>query len=188
LPISALNLSVRAVTTSITNITVCSNQLPYNWSGTSYNAVGSYTFTTTNAAGCDSVATLNLSVRAVTTSITNVTVCSNQLPYYWNGANYNAAGSYTFTTTNSVGCDSVATLNLSVSAITTSLTNVTVCSNQLPYYWNRTNYNAAGSYTFTTTNAVGCDSVVTLNLGVSAITISVANVTVCSNQLPYTWN
>src|SRR5207247_2327246 len=100
---------------------------------TNYNAAGIYTFTTTNAAGCDSVATLNLSVNALSTSVTNVTVCSNQLPYNWNGTNHNAAGIYTFTTTNVAGCDSVATLNLSIRTITTSVTNVTVCSNQLAY-------------------------------------------------------
>ena len=32
--------------------------LPYVWNGTPYNAGGSYTFNTTNAAGCDSTATL----------------------------------------------------------------------------------------------------------------------------------
>src|SRR4029077_1312920 len=106
------------------NATTCSNQLPYNWNGTNYNAAGTYTFTTTNAAGCDSVATLNLVIKATTTSTTNATVCSNQLPYNWNGTNYNAAGSYIFTTTNAAGCDSVATLNLVIRAITTSTTIV----------------------------------------------------------------
>jgi membrane protein insertase Oxa1/YidC/SpoIIIJ len=44
-----------------------SAQLPYNWNGTDYTAAGTYTFTTTNAAGCDSVATLNLAVNSTTT-------------------------------------------------------------------------------------------------------------------------
>jgi hypothetical protein len=66
------------------------------------------------------------------------------------------------------GCDSIATLNLAINAATTSSTNVMVCSNQLPY-WNEKDYNAAGAYTFTTTNAAGCDSVATLNLAINAI-------------------
>jgi hypothetical protein len=146
--------------------------LPYAWNGANYNSPGTYTFTTTNAGGCDSIATLNLSVKVVTTSATNVTVCSNQLPYTWNGTNYNSAGSYTFTTTNAAGCDSIATLNLKVSSVTTSTTNISVCSNQLPYTWNGTNYNSAGSYTFNTTNGAGCDSIATLNLSVNAVTTS----------------
>jgi hypothetical protein len=186
--VAILNLTIKSPTTSTTNVAVCSNQVPYNWNGTNYSAGGSYTFTTTNAAGCDSVATLNLTIKSPTTSITNVAVCSNQVPYSWNGTNYSAAGSYTFTTTNAAGCDSVATLNLTIKSPTTSTTNVAICSNQVPYSWNGTNYSAGGSYTFTTTNAAGCDSVATLNLTINATSTSITNVVVCSNQLPYAWN
>ena len=49
-------------------------------------------------------------------SITNVTICPNQLPYNWNGNNYNAAGTYTKTFNNTTGCDSIATLILTLSA------------------------------------------------------------------------
>src|SRR5262249_25944213 len=147
--VATLNLAINATTTSTTNVTVCTSQLPYNWNGTDYGTAGIYSFTTTNAAGCDSVATLNLSVNTRTTSTTDVTICPSQVPYSWNGTDYDAAGTYTFTTTNAAGCDSIATLNLSIRAITTSTTNVAVCSNQLPYNWNGTDYNGAGSYTFT---------------------------------------
>src|SRR4029079_16841385 len=111
-------LAISVTTTSITDVTVCPSQLPYNWNGTDYAAAGTYTFTTTSAAGCDSVATLNLAISSTTTSTTDVTVCPSQLPYNWNGTDYNAAGTYTFTTTNAAGCDSVATLNLAISSTT----------------------------------------------------------------------
>jgi gliding motility-associated-like protein len=186
--IATLVLSVSNASTSTTNITRCSNQLPYTWNGTNYNAAGTYTFTTTNAAGCDSVAALVLSISNVSTSTTTVTRCSNQLPYTWNGTNYNASGTYTFTTNNAAGCDSVATLVLSISNVSTSTTSITRCSNQLPYTWNGSSYNAAGTYTFTTVNAAGCDSIATLVLTVSNTTTSTTSVIRCSNQLPYNWN
>src|SRR5262249_39358008 len=137
-----------------------------------YSATGTYTFTTTNASGCDSVATLNLAVNATTTSTTDVTICPSQLPYSWNGTSYNVAGTYIFTTTNAQGCDSIATLNLSINATTTSTIDVAICPSQLPYTWNGAGYAEAGTYTFTTTNASGCDSVATLNLSVNATTTS----------------
>jgi hypothetical protein len=34
-----------------------------------------------NAAGCDSVVTLNLTVKAASASTTNVSICPDQLPY-----------------------------------------------------------------------------------------------------------
>src|SRR5439155_481034 len=166
-----------AITTSTTDVTVCSTLLPYNWNGTNYTEIGRATSSVTNATGCDSAATLKLTVNVVTTSTTDVTVCSTLLPYNWNGTNYTAAGSYTIHLTNAAGCDSAATLNLTVNAITTSTTDVTICSTLLPYNWNGTNYTAAGSYTIHLTNAAGCDSAATLNLTVNAVTTSTTDVT-----------
>src|SRR6185369_8514169 len=186
--VATLNLSINSITTSTTDVIICPSQVPYSWNGTDYNTAGTYTFTTTNAAGCDSVATLNLSINSITSSTTDVTVCPSQLPYSWNGTDYNTAGTYTFTTTNAAGCDSIATLNLSINTITTSISDVTVCPNQLPYSWNGIDYNTAGTYTFTTTNAAGCDSIATLNLSINEISTSTTDVTVCPSQLPYNWN
>jgi hypothetical protein len=49
-----------------------------------------------------------------TGSTTNITTCSAQLPYSWNGMNYTVAGTYSVHFTNAGGCDSAAVLNLSV--------------------------------------------------------------------------
>lgn len=48
-------------------------------------------------------------------SISNVSICVNQLPYLWNGNSYTAAGVYSVALNSAVGCDSIATLNLSTS-------------------------------------------------------------------------
>jgi len=44
----------------------------------------------------------------------NITVCTSQLPYTWNGLPFNAAGTQTATLTKVGGGDSIMTLNLSV--------------------------------------------------------------------------
>src|SRR5678810_387455 len=124
----------------------CNNQLPYTWNGQTYNAAGTYSVTLTSSSGCDSIATLNLTVNSVVTSTTDVSICNNQLPYTWNGQTYNAAGTYSVTLTSSSGCDSIATLNLTVNSAVTSTTDVTICNNQLPYTWNGQTYNAGGTY------------------------------------------
>src|SRR6202000_636669 len=153
--------AVNATVTSTTNISVCPSALPYSWNGNSYSAAGSYNVTLVSVNGCDSIATLNLAVNSTVTSTTNVSVCPSALPYSWNGNNYTAAGSYNVTLVNAAGCDSIATLNLTVKATSTSTTNTSVCPSALPYSWNGNNYNAAGSYNVTLVNAAGCDSVVT---------------------------
>ncbi|MFM2358433.1 MAG: hypothetical protein RLY16_426, partial [Bacteroidota bacterium] len=186
--IATLNLTIKATTSSTTNIAICSNLLPYTWNGSSYNAAGTFTKTLIGANGCDSIATLNLTINATTSSTTNIAVCSNLLPYTWNGSSYNAAGTFTKTLVGANGCDSIATLNLTVKATTTSTTNIAVCSNLLPYTWNGSSYNAAGTFTKTLISANGCDSIATLNLTINATTASTTNIAVCSNLLPYTWN
>ena len=142
-------LAVTPAPTSTTNITVCPSQMPYNWNGQSLSAKGTYTATITSASGCDSVATLNFDVNSQLTSITNLAVCPNQLPYSWNSQSIPGAGTYTANLTSAGGCDSTATLNLTVSNILTSTTNVTVCSGTLPYSWNGQVITAAGTYTST---------------------------------------
>src|SRR5207248_71030 len=140
--------------------------------------------TLTSASECDSVATLNLSVNPNVTSITNTAVCPAQLPYSWNGQSYNAAGSYNVTLTSTAGCDSVATLNLSVNPNVTSITNTAVCLSQLPYSWNGQSYTTPRSYDLTLTSASECDSVATLNLSVNPNVTSITNTAVCPAQLP----
>ena len=58
-------------TTSTTNISICPTALPYSWNGLTFNAAGSQTKHLTNAAGCDSAATLNLSITAQPTPPAN---------------------------------------------------------------------------------------------------------------------
>ncbi len=186
--VATLNLSVKATSTSTTNKSVCSSQLPYSWNGQTYTTAGTYSVSLTNAIGCDSTATLNLAVKAASTSVTNTSVCSSQLPYSWNGGTYNTAGTYSVSFTSATGCDSIATLNLAVKTASTSTTNTFICSSLLPYSWNGHSYNAAGPYSVTLTNAAGCDSVATLNLFVMASSRSTTNTSVCSSQLPYSWN
>jgi gliding motility-associated-like protein len=186
--IANLTLNVDSVSYSTTNVTICSNQAPYTWNGNIINTSGTYTYQTVNSAGCDSIATLNITINPVSTSTTNITVCSNQLPYLWNGTNYNFGGTFTATLTNQYGCDSIATLNLTVNPTSTSTTNIIICSTQLPYTWNGNNYNFGGTFTVTLTNQYGCDSIATLNLTVNPVTSSSTTITICDNQLPFSWN
>ncbi len=173
---------------SITNIDVCDNLLPYIFNGNSYTATGSYNVNLLNSAGCDSIATLNLTVKPTKTSNTSVTICSNLAPYSWNGNSYSSSGTYNFTSVSSNGCDSVASLELTVNATTSSITNDTTCSNNPPYVWNGISYSTAGTYSITFINSKGCDSVATLNLTINNPTSSITNLNICGSQLPFNWN
>jgi hypothetical protein len=66
-----------------------------------------------------------------TSSTTNLSIPSTSLPYTWNGLTFNNSGSQTATLTNSKGCDSTATLNLTVTNTIPSY----VPTNGLVGYW-----------------------------------------------------
>jgi hypothetical protein len=144
------------------------------WNGTTYTASGVYTYSTTSAAGCDSTATLNLTIATNGSSQSTESVCASALPYSWNGSSYTAAGTYTFNTTTVNGCDSVATLVLTVNASSSSTTIASACVNAGAYSWNGGSYTASGTYSYTTTNAAGCDSLAILQLSVTSTTPSIS--------------
>ena len=186
--IATLVLTATNTLTSNTPVSICNAQLPYSWNNNSYPVAGTYSVTLTSSGGCDSIATLILTVNAASASTTPVSTSSNQLPYIWNGQSYSTPGNHNVTLTNSAGCDSIATLQLIINITSTSLTPVSICSNQLPYSWNGQSYSTAGNHVVTLTNAAGCDSVATLVLTVNNSTASSTPASTCSNQLPYSWN
>ena len=106
-----LNLTVKPISTSSTTESAIGS---YTWNGNTYTTSGTYTWTGTNSVGCDSVATLNLTILSnctPTSSTETITACNS---YAWKGTSYTASGTYTWTGTNAAGCDSVVTLNLTI--------------------------------------------------------------------------
>ncbi|MFP5042836.1 Ig domain-containing protein, partial [Parasediminibacterium sp. JCM 36343] len=179
-----LILTIKPLSTSTTNASICAGSA-YTFNGTAYSVAGTYTAHLTNAVGCDSAATLVLTVKALSTSTTNASICADG-SYTFNGTTYTDAGIYTAHLTNAVGCDSASTLVLTVKALSTSTTNAAICSGG-SYTFNGTSYSVAGSYTAHLVNAVGCDSAATLILTVKALSTSTTNASICAGS-SYTFN
>ena len=179
--IVTLNLTINNSTTGVDVQTACDT---YTWiDGIEYTASNNEaTFTLENAAGCDSVVTLNLTINNSTTGVDVQTACDT---YTWiDGIEYTASNNEaTFTLENAAGCDSVVTLNLTINNSTTGVDVQTACDT---YTWiDGIEYTASNNEaTFTLENAAGCDSVVTLNLTINNSTTGVDVQTACDT---YTW-
>ncbi|MBI3240290.1 MAG: T9SS type A sorting domain-containing protein, partial [Flavobacteriia bacterium] len=147
----------------------------YIWSenGMTYTTSGSYNDPLVNAAGCDSIITLNLTINQPTSSSLTEIACGS---YSWaeNGVSYFVSGSYNDTIPNANGCDSIITLNLTVNPITSSSETVSACDS---YTWsaNEVTYTTSGQHSQTLMSVAGCDSTITLNLTI--IQTPTANVT-----------
>ncbi|MAD49988.1 MAG: hypothetical protein CMC95_01610, partial [Flavobacteriales bacterium] len=132
--------------------------------------------------GCDSTATLNLTINTSSSSSEDVTACDS---FDWNGEVYTESGVYTYNTTNANGCDSTATLNLTINTSSSSSEDATACDS---YDWNGEIYTESGVYTYNTTNANGCDSTATLTLTINVVDesiISINNIT--TNSATIDW-
>ena len=133
------------------------------------------TFVTTNAAGCDSTITLDLTILESSSSTDIHEVCDE---FTWiDGNTYTENNNNaTFTTTNTAGCDSVITLNLTINNLTTLDAGIdqTVCegtditltaTGAAVYDWdddiqNGVPFNAqlgSNTYTVEGTDANGCE-------------------------------
>jgi gliding motility-associated-like protein len=191
----SLNLTVNPVTPPQTdNISICSSQLPYTWNGQVINTGGNgvATHTTQDPNGCAITTTLNLTVSPTVTNTENISICSNELPYTWNGQVISTGGNgvATHTTQDANGCIIITTLNLTINPAGTSTEDITICSNELPYAWYGQTITAGGNgiATHSGQDANGCDVIITLNLIVNPITNQTENIQICQNALPYSWN
>ena len=177
--VATLNLTILNSSSSTTMLTVCDS---YLWNGITYTSSGVYTFNTLNSNGCDSVANLNLSILGESSSITNITLNDTDTFYLWNGVTYTTSGVYTFITLNSVGCDSIASLNISIFDSSANSSNSIFCDSLV---WNGTTYTTSGFYVDTLINSFGSDSVASLNLIINSSTNSLNVYTFCNS---YLWN
>jgi uncharacterized repeat protein (TIGR01451 family) len=109
-----LYLTIKKSTGSYATVRICAAALPYQWNGLQLTAAGVQTIKFTNAAGCDSIATLDLIVNPATSGIAQISVCQKDLPYVWNGFTFNDSVTQTISLLNQNGCDSLVTLKLTV--------------------------------------------------------------------------
>jgi subtilisin family serine protease len=199
---------------SITNASICSGN-NYSFNGTNYSSAGTYTTHLTNAVGCDSAATLVLSIQANYTITASAgsngnispngvsTVCDGSNLTYTispnagyainnvvvDGVNKGSIGTFAFT--NITANHSISASFSSLCVPSSSTMNASIC-NGSAYVLNGTSYTATGTYTTHLINVGGCDSAVTLNLTVvssltPSVSINTATAAVCSgNSVTFT--
>lgn len=105
-----LDLTINYPTSGTDIQTTCDS---YLWiDGNTYTAsTNTPTWTLTNAAGCDSIVTLDLTLNSSSSSTLNETALDS---YTLNGQTYTQTGIYTQIIPNAANCDSTITLNLTM--------------------------------------------------------------------------
>ncbi|MFK7921544.1 MAG: LamG-like jellyroll fold domain-containing protein [Bacteroidia bacterium] len=123
----------------------------------------------------------SLSIGTATTATINVSSCGN---YVSPSGNYtwNTAGAYADTISNSAGCDSILTINLTIESATFGSLTPTVCDSYLSPSGTAM-WTSSGTYTDTITNVLGCDSIISINLTILANSTSSLGVISCESYL-----
>ena len=142
---------------------------------TSSNNTATYTYT--NAAGCDSIVTLDLTINYTNTDTTVATACNSYDWFDGNGHNYIQSGTYTF-----IEDCNTSILDLTIITNTSISANITTCDS---HTWNDSTYTQSGVYIYTTTDSLGCDHTEILNLIINNSTSNSTTATACDT---YTWN
>lgn len=166
-----LQLSTFELSTGVHFQTICEGE-SYDWiDGITYSSTTSLPQETlTSETGCDSVVTLYLAVIDADSVTDTKTVCGS---YTWiDGITYTESESEaTYTLINEFGCDSVITLDLTITESTTATDVQTACDS---YEWidgiTYTESNNTATYTIVT--PAGCDSIITLDLTIEHVDVS----------------
>ena len=127
--------------------------------------------TLVNAAGCDSIVSLFLTINNSTSAIDTITACDS---YTWiDGVTYSSSDTTAKDTlVNAAGCDSIVSLFLTINNSTSAIDTITACDS---YTWiDGVTYTSSDtSAKHTLVNVLGCDSVVSLKLTINTIDKSV---------------
>ena len=148
--------------------TVCNDQFPIQWNGITFNGPGTQSVTLTNASGCDSIVTLDLTVSPNNIGTDIQTACGS---FTWiDGVTYTSSTNtpqHIIIGGNVNGCDSIVNLNLTINQPTSNTINISSCG---PYLaGNGQLYAQSTAFTYTIPNTIGCDSNITVNLTIIAV-------------------
>ena len=181
--VDTLHLTINHVSEGIDEQVACES---FKWidDSTYTSSTTTPTFTLTNAAGCDSVVTLHLTIHHSTHNTYSASACGS---YSWHDTTYTTSGPYTYEYTNADGCPSVDTLHLTINNPVHTAFTVDTCER---YTWTDgtgDTYTASGTYLYPHQDTNGCTQVDTLHLTVHSPATENLEATICANDLPYNY-
>lgn len=172
--VTGVSLSVGNSTTN-TSVTRCNSYTSpskkYTWTSS-----GNYTDTIKNVMDCDSILKINLTINKSTSSILNVTACksytSPSKKFIWT-----RSGKYYDKLTNSKGCDSNITVNLTFNYSITNIKATTCNLYKSPSGKHSTFF--SGTIRDTLSDRLGCDSILIIDVTIKYSTYATVKTSAC---------
>jgi len=153
---------------TIINKSICQGQ---SYDG--YTSPGTYVDTLVSVlTGCDSIRTLNLTVRPVFATTITTSICQGQ-----SYAGHTATGTYVDVYPAINGCDSTRTLHLTVLPVFATVITTSICQGQ-----NYAGHTMTGTYVDVYPAINGCDSTRTLHLTVLPVFNTTITASICQGE------
>lgn len=130
-----------------------------------FTVAGTYHFALTNQYGCDSLVTLNLSIRQSQIKHLYRYICEGGSVKVGDST-YTTTGIYPTVFKDKYGCDSTIFMHLTVNPVYDTLIYTTICQGESISIGSYV-YSTPGIYTHVLKSRSGCDSTVTVNLSVN---------------------
>lgn len=129
-----------------------------------FTQAGTYQVLLTATNGCDSLLTLDLQVLNHSSSMFQAEICEGET-FQFGSLSLNITGTYDRQVLNSLGCDSLISLQLIVRPNASEEIFQTICEGET-YQFNGEMRSVAGDYTASDQTVFGCDSTIVLHLQV----------------------
>ncbi|MFN8283151.1 MAG: Ig-like domain-containing protein [Chitinophagales bacterium] len=177
--VTAVTVIVNAISRTTVDKSICIGQA-VTVGGQTFTTAGTYTVTLQNSTGCDSIVTLNLNVSpgGDHTQVDTSICFGNSVTYA--GQTFSTTGRYQIIYPNG-DCRDTILLNLIVNPIPEVTVDSTICEGNAVVLGNNV-YSLSGNYTAVFTSAAGCDSIVHLNLTVSAVKRTNVDAVICQGE------
>jgi len=161
------------------NFSICSNDSVTLPGGTVVTVGGTYYDTLSNISGCDSIIATIVTIKPSSSDTLNPNICSGGSYTLPGGNSVSTSGTFKDTLTNSVGCDSIITIILTVSPVINITISPSICYGATYTLPNGNVVSTAGTYSDTLSAIGGCDSVITTNLTINPIITFSQNISIC---------
>ncbi len=171
-----LELTVLPHVQTSLDISICEGET-YTFDGQELAVSGTYTAQYATVNGCDSLVTLELEILPNALTFLAISICEDEA-YEFDGQLLTQSGAYSALFTAANGCDSLVTLELTVSSPVTTVLEAEICEGAA-YEYNGEILTEGGDYVFVFDGSNGCDSLVTLRLSILPLPTSLATIVQC---------
>jgi uncharacterized protein (DUF779 family) len=110
----SLTLRLNPIYYNVDTVTLCDNELPYQYGNNTIYTGGNHLIHFTTFLGCDSLISLTINLDSTYHFTDTLIACDSELPYYYGDSMLTKAGDYLIEYQSSQGCDSLISLNFNV--------------------------------------------------------------------------